>query len=172
MLMYMAMAQFFVGGIANINNLDVVMQGCAGKRVIAVDGDLLAFDLGDGNYHDVTFLVLCLELHAGFDVVIGVEHGAVHHLGQVGIVFPVGLCWLYYQVQLVTLAASGERIFHAGNDVAGTVQVAEAAVLGFINQRALVVFQHIIDGNNFVVLDSHNSFENLRKNRIVCQLAG
>ena len=45
--MHVAVLQFFGAGFAHLDHFDREMQGLAGQRMVAVDGDFIAFDLGD-----------------------------------------------------------------------------------------------------------------------------
>ena len=44
-----AVLEFFLGGLADVLDVDVEGEGHAGEGVVCVDGDVIAFDPGDGD---------------------------------------------------------------------------------------------------------------------------
>lgn len=79
--MHVPVRQLFVGGGTNFDNAHIEIQHLAGKRMIAVNGDMLIVYRGNCNGMRAMF-ALCVKAHAGFDFLLGVEHVARHLLGH------------------------------------------------------------------------------------------
>jgi hypothetical protein len=67
-------AQFFLGGGAYIGHFHVKCQVYPGERMIAIDGDLVAFNTHH-RYHLQPLLSLRVEFHAHLDLFDAGEHG-------------------------------------------------------------------------------------------------
>ena len=78
---YVAVGNFFLGSVADGNDLDLEVQALACQRVVAVDGDIVAVQVADG--HDLHLAVRSggVELHAHFQFVDAFEHAAAQGAG-------------------------------------------------------------------------------------------
>ena len=47
--MDVTMGNFFLAGVTNVDDLDLEVQALAGQRVVAVNGDVVAFQVADGD---------------------------------------------------------------------------------------------------------------------------
>ena len=96
-----AVSDFFVAGVTHIDHLDLEVQALAGQRVVAVDSDVVAVDVADGD--DLHLAVRCrsVELHAHFQLIDAFEQAAVEGADQFGQVLAVGLFRLDADVQFV-----------------------------------------------------------------------
>ena len=77
-----AVRELFFARVTHAGDLDGEMQRLPGQRVVPVDGDIVAFDLGDGDV-DAALVVTALELHARLQVFHALERGARHEQGFV-----------------------------------------------------------------------------------------
>ena len=98
---------------------------------------------------------LGMKLHAGLDLLIGREHVARHRLGLLDIMHAVALFRRYRHRQLIARRLAGQGVFQPGDDVAGAVQVAEAAVIGLVDDSVVIVLQRVGEGNDPVFFDLH-----------------
>lgn len=80
--MYMAMLQFFMAGIAYVYHADIVIKGYTGQGRVAIDGDFIAVDFGNGDGNEMAVIGLRMELHANGYFVAIFKHVAFNNLGQ------------------------------------------------------------------------------------------
>ena len=100
--MGMTMFDFFLAGLTDINNLNGEVQINTGQRVVAINSDIVVLDIGNCNYHGLTFRALGMELHAGFDLLFRTEHVTTDNLQHGFITFTITIAGLYGHVDFIT----------------------------------------------------------------------
>lgn len=152
---HVTVRELFFGSVTHVGDLDGEVQGLAGQRVVAVDGDVVAFDLADGDV-DAALVIAALELHARLEVFHALERGARHHLDQLFVTRAVALFGGDVDLELVAHRAAFERLFQARNDVAFAMDVSQRlATVRAVDDVALVVGQRVMEGNGVAVGDLH-----------------
>jgi hypothetical protein len=132
-----AVLELFGGGVADVLDGDVELEGDAGEGVVGVDGDLVVVHSRDGD--DAAAVGgLGGELHAGLDVGDALEAVAGDALDELRVALAVALVGLDGDLDLIAGALAFEGGFEAGDDVAGAVEVGEGlAALGGVEDVAL-----------------------------------
>lgn len=74
--MYMTMFKFFRSRITDFHDSDIKVERYTGQRVVAVNSNRVACYLLNGHYDDLVIRALCIELHAGFNILLGRKHVA------------------------------------------------------------------------------------------------
>ena len=154
---HMAVLDFFGAGLADFDDLHGEMQGFACERMIAVDGYLVAFDLGD---HDGDRALACLrlELHADSEVGDAVEGATWNDLHEFVDVAAIPVFSGDIDVETVACHMSGHLALEAGNDIARTVQIGQRlAAFGTVDDLARIVGQGVVKGRNAALGNLHVS---------------
>lgn len=75
--MHVAVRQFFFAGITHIDDLHIEIQTLAGQGMVAIDHHVIAFNITDGDDLHAAIRAGRMELHAHFEFLDALEHGAV-----------------------------------------------------------------------------------------------
>ena len=151
-----AMGQLFFAGFAHFGNFHIEVQGRARQRMVAIHGDVVAFNFSDGEQTRAC-IGLCLELHARQHFFHAFKGVARHGLDQAVMTFAVAFSRFHFDIQLVARLLAGEGIFQAGDDVAMAVQVGQwfVALAGRVQGGTRVIGQGVVDCHYGIVCDLH-----------------
>lgn len=97
-----AMRDFFFAGVTNVNHFDLEGQALASQWVVAIDGNVVAVQITDGDDLHLAVRRRSVELHADFQLVDTFEHAAVQGADQFSQVFAVGIFRFDGNVQFLT----------------------------------------------------------------------
>jgi hypothetical protein len=153
--MHMAVIEFFLGRGAHIADGDVKMERHAGERMIPVNGDLVADDLGDDDCLLSKF-TLGVELHSLFKLfsafdLIGGNYGDI-----LRIVNAVSFLGRDANFKGVTSFLALHGLFEAGDDLSFALDVGEwFAACGGVDDVLVVVGECVIENNNRASGDLH-----------------
>ena len=73
---YVAVFKFFCRGITDIHDDHFKVECDTSERMVAVNSNSFAFYLFNGDNNGLTIRALGIELHAGFNFLLGREHAA------------------------------------------------------------------------------------------------
>src|SRR5690606_7217256 len=96
-----AMGDFFFAGVTHADNLDLEIEALTSERMIAIDDHVITFHVADGDNLHTAVRAGSVELHAHFQFVDTLEHGAVKCRNQLGAVFAVGVLRLDGDLDLI-----------------------------------------------------------------------
>ena len=85
-----AVSHFFLGSVADGQYLHLEVQALASQWVVAVNGDVAAVQVADGDDLHLAVRRRSVELHAHFQLINTFEHAAAQGPDQFGGVFAVG----------------------------------------------------------------------------------
>ena len=137
--MHVTVCQFFRSGITDRDDFDGEVQGFAGQRVVAVDMDGIAFDLGD-DHAELSLRAMALELHPRLNVVHALECLARHLRHQLLLIQSIAFLRRDLDFEAIASAPTGQRMFQTIDDMARTMQITQwIAALGAIDDHALIV---------------------------------
>jgi len=125
-----AVGHFFLGSVADGNDLHLEVQALTSQRVVAVDGDVVAVQITDGDDLHLAVRRGSVELHAHFQLVDTFEHAAAQGADQFGRVLAVGIFRFYGNGQLITDALAFQGLFQAWDDVTCALQVDQRRAAG------------------------------------------
>ncbi|MCY1359468.1 hypothetical protein D9M69_460400 [compost metagenome] len=124
--------------------------------MVAVDGDVVAVDVADGDDLHAAVRGRGMELHADFQHVDAFEQAAIEGADQFRAVLAVGFFRLDADVELVAGLLADQGLLQTDDDVAGTVQVDQrSAARRAVDHLAGVVGEGIVDGDSLVGGDQH-----------------
>jgi hypothetical protein len=126
----MTVGHFFLGSVADGNDLHLEVQALASQRVVAVDGDIVAVQVTDGDDLHLTVRRGSVELHAHFQLINTFEHAAAQGADQLGGVFAVGIFRFYGHFQLIADSLAFQSLFQAWDDVTRALQVDQRRAAG------------------------------------------
>lgn len=149
--------EFFIGGVADVADGDVEVEGLAGEGVVGVDGDAVGVHLDDGD--DAGLAVgFGAELHAGLGLgdAGALEGGAGDFLDELLLAGAVTFLGGNGDLEVVAGGFAFEVTFEAGDDVGIAVEVGEGlAAFGGIYDLTFVALERVVDGDNLVFADLH-----------------
>jgi len=125
-----AVSDFFLGSVADGNDLHLEVQALACQRVVTVDSDVVAVQITDGDDLHLAVRRGSVELHAHFQFVDTFEHAAAQGADQFGGVFAVSIFRLYDNGQFITDALADQGVFQARDNVACALQVDQRRAAG------------------------------------------
>lgn len=150
-----AMAEFFGGRSANINDFNVEVQSLAGEGMVSIDSDFGLGDFDDSNDFNAV-ICLRLELHADFEIFHAGELSAGHRLDHLRIFFTVTVFRTDSGFEFITLLFADELTLETRNDVAETDDKSEWLMANRrIDDIAFVVFNSVVHHNNGIVSYIH-----------------
>ena len=148
---------FFFGSFTYALHRYGEIQVLSGKGVVAVNRDFFTLYFFDANCYGALFGAR-LKLHADFEIVDPLETLAGHHLFEGGVEFTVAFGRLDAHFDRFADRFAKEGVFKAGDDVAMTVQVIHwLSGLGLVNDSALIALEGVVDGDNGVGGNLHDS---------------
>ena len=140
-----AVGHFFLGGVADSNDLHLEVQALTSQRVVAVDSHVVAVQIADGDDLHLAVRSGCVELHAHFQLINAFEHAAAQGADQFGGVFAVSIFRFYGDSQFVTDVLAFQSLLQARDDVTCTLQVDQRrAAGGAVDDLTSVVGQGIV----------------------------
>jgi len=127
---HVAVSHFFLGSVADGNDLDLEVQALACQRVVTVNGHVVAVQVANG--HDLHLAIRrgSVELHAHFQLIDAFEHAAAQGADQFGRVLAVGIFRFYGNGQLITNVLAFQGLFQAWDDVTCALQVDQRRAAG------------------------------------------
>lgn len=156
--MHVAVSHFFLGSVADGNDLHLEVQALASQRVVAVNGHVIAVQVADGDDLHLAVRRGGVELHADFQLVNAFKHAAAQGADQFGRVLAIGIFRFYGHSQLITHLFAFQRLLQAWNDVTCALQVDQRrAAGGAVDDLTSVVGQGIVDGDSLVSGDRHGA---------------
>src|ERR1700751_540691 len=152
---HVSVRELLLGSGAHFGDLDLEVEGLAGKRMIAIEGHEVAAHLG---YRDRAgpLLGLGLQAHADPHVVDALERTARNLLHELLVVFAVTFGWSDLHLQAVTRFAARQLALEPGDEIAVTMQVAEWLTFGgAVDDLARVVAERVVDTDDLILSDAH-----------------
>ena len=151
--MDVAMSDFFLAGVTDVNDLHFEIQALTGQWVVAVDCYVVAVEVTNGDDLHLAVRRRSVELHADFQLVNAFEHAAAQSADQLSGVFAVSVFRFNGNFQLVTNSFAFQSFFQARDDVACALQVDQrSAAGGAVDDLTSVVGQGIVDGDSLICL--------------------
>lgn len=150
-----AMVGFFLARAAHAENGYRKMQALAGKGVIGVDDDITGIEAGDGDDLRVPARGLGLEAHAFAQFHVGRKLVPGNTLDLSQITLSIGIGGLYDDSETLPGLPAFQRPLQARDDVAGAVEVTEAAIMGFIDDLPVISGQRVIEDCDAIAGNFH-----------------
>ena len=154
---HMPMDDFFLLCAAHAENGHIEVQALTRQRMIGIDDNIGAVNAGERNRLRMTVLGLGLKTHARPQVRIRGKSIPWHALDPGQIPFAISIRGLYDHAQGFAGLPAVQGLLQARNNIAGAVQVAKTAVMGFVNNLAIVPGQGVIQNCHAMFADLHNS---------------
>lgn len=155
-LVNVAVCDLFFSRRADLLDRHVEVEVLARERVVAVDCDIVAFDLNNTN-RDRALVCVCLKLHASLKIFNTLETILRHDLLQRRIYLAVAIGWIDAHFCSFASEFTREGSFEAWNDVTMTVEIDHwLSRLRLINQSSVVVFKSVVHCDYCAVCDLHN----------------
>ena len=157
----MAMTDFGFRGLANIEHINMKLQGKTGQRMVAVNHNVITGKRLN-EYGLLTGIRISKEgiSHMDFHIT---EHGSVHSLNQSGISESVSLFRSHSHINSVSGLMSYQCFFKAGNYRSVAYQhLKSILIIGSIKYSVILICYNIINRNNRILLNLHktsNSFK-------------
>ena len=158
---HMPMDDFFLFCAAHAENGHIEVQALTRQRMIGIDDDIGAFNAGERNHLWMPFPGLGLKAHASLKFRIRWKAIPRHPLDPGQIPFAISVRRRYDYAQGFTGLPAVQGFFQARDNVAGAVQVAKTAVMGLVNDLAVVPGQREIQNRHAMFADLHNSISKL-----------
>ncbi len=154
---YMAMVEFFLGGLSNTHDLHIEVKLCPGKRVIEVERHIIALDAGDhGN--GVALSGIHLHLHAYFKLltVSTLKTAQGNKVHQLVIILSIGIGRGHNGLHLVALGLAMQLGLQARDQVADALNVGQwFAALRAVQHFAFYRAQGVMNVHHAVILNRH-----------------
>jgi len=153
----MAVFHLFGRRFTHGNNGDVEMQPLAGEWMVAVHRDRVALHGDHGHDIDSVFAV-CLELHAGGELLDASEQVSGDHLNELFVAFAVGILGLDVDLQVVTGGFARKRTLESGDHMPDPMEIGQRLSTGRgIDHGSVIASQRIIDRNDRMLTELHKT---------------
>lgn len=153
--MHMAMRNFFFGCLADINHFYIEIKLYTGQAVVGIDHNAVVLDLGYRDNYRCAVRSLGVKLRTDSQVSRVVEHFLGHFLYARRVFFTVAIFGRNLDAHFFACGFTGEGVFQAGNNIPGTMQIKETAIIRLVNNIAVIVFERVMQGYNRVWSDLH-----------------